>query len=254
MTTETGSQTDPQAARGAEQTPLHVLSDIAPSLVPVLYELADKTWPGTRETARKRFGAFGPTERVREELPVQYRVLLRRYDLGTLDPCWRLEAGGPVEVFDWDDSGRITGPYGFRYPVYSVAPVYDEVGRLAGFGLNGRPSTRDDGALASIDARMECASFVRSTDAGAVSAALRALAGRPRTEETRPGMAPTHAYFDVLQRVDKRLYLANRGVNQYVSPGWTPETIRAAFDDPAVRALWIADPDGPSATPEPQEH
>jgi hypothetical protein len=242
------------AARARTDSPLRVLSEIAPPIVPILYQLAERTWPRIRESTRRRFGVIGPEERVKEELPVRYRILLRRYDLATLNPSWRLEAGGPVELFDWDDSGRITGSYGFRYPVFSISPVYDEVGRMAGLAVNGRPSTREDGALDAIDARMDSAAFVRSSDIGVLSSALGSLAGKPRIEEARPGMEPTHGYFDVLQRVEKSSYLVSRGVNEYVSPGWNPETLAASFDDASVRAVWIADPNGPSATPMPERH
>lgn len=254
MTTRTASATTPVAVTRRSDPPLKILSEIASEVVPVLYDIAAKTWPPGRESTHRRFGVVGPQQQVRKVLPPQYRVLLRRYDLATLRPNWRLEAGGLVDFFEWDDSGRIYGSYGYRYPLYSVSPVFDELGNWSGFGLNGRPSNRKDGALSAIDARLACDAYIRSTDAGDAVSALRTLMGRPRVEEERPGIAPALAYIEVLQRDNKRLYFLNRGVNQYVGPGWTPETLRQAFLPRWVRAVWIADPNAPSATPTPEGH
>ena len=55
-------------------------------------------------------------------MPVRYKILLRRYDLATLNPSWRLEAGGAVQLFDWDDSGRITGRMASGTPSSRWAP------------------------------------------------------------------------------------------------------------------------------------
>lgn len=239
---------------GDARSPADVLTEIAPVVVPILYQMAEWTWPRQREQVRKRFGIVGPEQRVREELPAQYKILLRRQDLATLRPSYRLEAGGPVEFFDWDESGRVGGAYGIRYPVYSICPVYDEVGNWSGFALNGRPSTRNDGCLSAIDARLECALFVRSTDPTDLISAFKSLDGKPRVEEARPGMEPTRQYFDLLQRENKQLYMINRGANQYVGPGWTSNTLRLALEEPWVRAIWISDPKGPNATPTPSGH
>ncbi|HEV3309065.1 MAG TPA: hypothetical protein VG815_00875, partial [Chloroflexota bacterium] len=239
---------------GGGRRPVDILAAVAPEVVPALYKLAERTWPRQRETTRRKFGFIGPEETVREDMPVRYKVLMRRYDLATLRPSWRLEAGGPVELFEWDDSGKITGRYGFRYPVYSICPVFDESGHWSGFGLSGRPPSRDDGALNAIDARLECLAYVRSTNVSELLEALKAQEGKPRIEEARPGMAPTEEFTNVLQHDNKRTYLTNRGVNEYLGPGWTPDTIRLAFRNPRVRAVWIADPKGPNATPTPQEH
>ena len=235
-------------------SPLAILANIAPAVVPMLYELADHAWPPVRDIVAKRFGVFGPPRRVRRKDPPGNRVVLRRFDLATIRPNWRLEAAGPVELFDWDDSGRVIGSYGFRYSVYTVYPVFDENREAIGFGINGRAPSTGDGTMSAIDARLNCESFVRSTDAKAVNAALRSVAGKPRTEESRPGMDPTDGYFDVLQHENKRSYLTTLGVNQYISPGWTSESVQDAFEDPSVRALWIGDPNRPSATPEPEAH
>ena len=100
----------------------------------------------------------------------------------------------------------------------------------------------EDGTMSAIDARINSESYVRSTDGSTVSSALRSVAGKPRTEESRPGMDPTDGYFGVLQRENKRSYLATLGVNQYIGPGWTSEALQQAFLEQSVRALWMGDP------------
>lgn len=227
---------------------------IAPDVVPVLYRIAGSTWPQVVRSTRRKYGLVGPKETVQETLSPQYKVLLRRYDLATLTTSWRLEAGGPVEFFDWDASGRVRGAYGIRYAFYSICPAFDEVEGWSGFGLNGRQSDRLDGAMSAISARLDCPEYIRSHHASDVVAGLESLRGRPRVEEARPGMAPTDGYFDVMQRENREAYLKNRGVNQYIGPGWSPETLVQTFRDPTVRAVWIADPDLPSATPVPSQH
>lgn len=254
MTAASPVQRTARAPSESNGRPLTILSEIAPLVVPALYQFAEHTWPRETEIERKRFGIVGSTVRVKAELPPRYRIVLRRYDLATLDSSWRLEAGGPVDLFEWDESGRVTGFYGFRYHVLSISPVYDELGHPAGFAINGRPSNREDGALSSIDARIDTTAFVRSTDPTDLISTLRLPHLVPRIEEVRPGMAPTAGYANVLRQMDKRAYLTSRGVNEYVSPGWTPDTLRKAFEHPAIRALWIADPSGPSATPKPEHH
>lgn len=236
------------------ESPLGILSEAAPSVVPVLYELAARSWPLTTEVERRRFGFFGPTQREKLVMPPRFKILLRRYDLATLNPSWRLEASGPIECFEWDDSGKIMGSYGFRYPVISVVPVYDERNHPVGFAVNGRPSNRPDGALGAIDARIDTAAFIRSTNVDELLPVLRSPDLRPRIEEARPGVAPTWAYVEVLKQLDKGAYISSKGANEYVSPGWTPQTLRSAFDHPAVRSVWVADPSGPSATPKPEHH
>ena len=234
--------------------PLRVLSELASKLVPVLYETGEKTWPREREYTRRKWGVFGPEEVVRESRPRRFAVLLRRCDLANLRPCWRLEAGGPVEFFEWDQSGRVHGTYGIRYSVISAAPVVDENGIICGFAVNARSSTGGDGTIRAIDARVDSAVFVRSVDANDVISAVRGCAGKPRTEDSRPGMEPTSDFFHVLRYENKTDYFLRRGANQYVGAGWTPASVQDALMVPGARALIIGHPDEPSLTPEPADH
>ncbi len=236
-----------------------ILCGIAPEVVPVLYFLGDQSWPSPRVRVRRKglLDALVPAA----TRPPRFKVLLRRYDLGTLQTEWRLEAAGPVEFFDWDDSGRITGNYGYRYPVYSVRPVFDELrsvpvgssvvsfashnGRSlvhSGFAINCRPLRESKGYCTAIDARIEAPVYVRSNSTIDLIKDLREVAGKPRLEEGRPGISPTDAYFDLMELVNREEYFRTWGYNEYVSPGWNPESLMMSFYDPAVRAVWLPNP------------
>lgn len=247
-----GTETVGAVAPGRSPTndPRGVVCALAPALAPALEEIARQTWPREVRVREKRFVVFGPTEVVTEEVPPRFRIIVRRRDLFTLEEDWRIEAGGPVEFFEWDESGAIVGAYGVRYPSYSVRPVYDEAGAWAGLGLNCRSIQVGEAYLRTVDARVTCAEYVRSAGVPDVIAGLKNLQGRPRVDEARPGLRPTHELYDVLLRENKRTYFESRGVNQYVGPGWTRETLFHAFDDPSVRAVWIGDRE----PPKPERH
>lgn len=234
-------------------SPRHILAQIAPEAVPVLYDLAEGTWPPQSRSKGKTFSPVRPIGAAIPATSPRYRVLLRRRDLTTLATSWALEAGGPVEFFEWDDSGRILGPYGVRYPLYSVVPVFNERLHWCGFGINGRTG-RWGGRMRAIDARIDCPVYVRSTNTADLIEGLRSVRAHPRVEEARPGLSPTNAYFDLMLRENRRTYFEARGVNQYIGPGWTSEALERAFEDRHVRAIWIAHPDRPSATPAPEKH
>jgi hypothetical protein len=218
------------------------LIQITPRIVPVLKCIAEQTWPArTYVEKRRRLFLLGPEERIVREGPPRYRIILRRYDLGTLRLDWRLEANGPMELLDWDDSGRVEGAYGFRYETYTIRPVYDEIEQFCGFGVNCRLLHDPEGVLHAVDARIDCSTFVHSRDIDALAAALMEIQGRPRVEEGRPGYAPTHEYAELIRRhVNKRAYFLSYGVNAYVSPGWTAEGLEQVFADPRVRAVRLA--------------
>jgi hypothetical protein len=244
MTTQAPAQPET-----ANESPRRILCRMAPHVVRTLYELGERTWPQTSRPAppgRFSFATAKPT------IAPLFRVIMRRKDLGTLQESWRLECGGPVEFFEWDDSGAIRGSYGVRYPVYSVMPVFDESGQWSGFGLNSRRAGTEH--MQALDARVDCAAFVRSTNPEELVAGLRSLAGKPRIEEIRPGVSPTSEYIDLMLSANRRSYFTNRGVNQYIGPLWTPESLDHVFDEPEVRAVWIAHPDRPGATPKPEKH
>lgn len=244
----------PERPVAGSKTPLDVLSELAPALAPVFYEMGERVWPRDRESTKPRFGLAGGRETARETGPRRFAVLLRKRDLFTLDLNWRLEAGGPVEFFEWEDSGTVTGSYGVRYPVISVAPVLDESRRWSGFAICPRTAGSPGGALSAIDARLDSHAFVRSMDSAEIARTLREAGLGPRVEEARPGMAPTELYFQTIRNEDRRGYFLSRGANDYVSPGWTPETIRQAFRNPRVRALRIASQTEASETPAPMEN
>lgn len=233
----------------AGSSPCHILCSIAPEIVPVLREMAEETWPRHTYREERRWGFVGPLRRVRVDLPDRFRILLRRYDPFTVKPDWRVEAGGPVEFFEWDDSGRIVGPYGIRMPVYTVRPVYDHVGSWSGFGVNCRSCQGPGGRLMALDARLDCPLYVRSRNSSDLLESLYSIRGRPRFEEARPGLSPTDPYFDLMQRINRRTYFESRGANQYLGPGWTPETLEQVFSDPEVRAVWLGDESPPAPSP-----
>jgi hypothetical protein len=109
-----------------------------------------------------------------------------------------------------------------------------------GYGINCRPLREGERALRAVDARMDCAKYVGFTTPEMVIDALRALQGRPRTEEARPGYAPTAELYDILHgQMKKETYFCSYGANSYLSPGWTPETISYVFMDPSIRAVWL---------------
>jgi hypothetical protein len=249
---ETGST----GLSAADVANCRVLCGIAPEVVPVLYFLGDHSWPSPRVRPRRR----GLLDRfITPSTPApRFKVFLRRYDLGTLQTEWRLEAAGPVEFFDWDDSGRITGNYGYRYPVYTVRPVFDEVRVLpagssavsfasedgrslihSGFAINCRPLQDSRGYCTTIDARIDAPVYIRSNSTMDLVKGLKDVVGRPRIEEGRPGISPTNAYFDLMEHINREEYFRSWGYNEYVTPGWTPETLMAVFYYPAVRALWV---------------
>jgi hypothetical protein len=242
------------AIPGAASSALNTLAELTSTIVPVLYEVGEKTWPRLCEYRRKRWGVIGPEITVHEILPRRFTVMLRRYDLATMWPSWRLEAAGPVEFFEWDDSGRILGSYGVRYSVLSVAPVVDEQSDVAGVTINSRSATGVGGMVNAIDARIDSAAFVRAISGPDIASALRAVAGKPRVEEFRPGISPTSEYFEVVSRQNKSAYFEARGANEYLGPEWTPVSIRNAFRNPAIRAVVLGNPSEPTLVPEPAGH
>jgi len=228
-----------------DSSPCAILCHVAPHVLPTLHALAERTWPSEIAVSQRRWGVLGKTEIVRERVGPRYRIILRRRDLSTLEEDWRLEAGGPVEFFDWDASGRILGPYGIRYPNYSIRPVFDEMGRWCGFALNARPLVGPERRLQAVDARLDAPVFIRSTEVSDLVEALSSLEGKPRIDESRPGLDPTHAYFDLLRMCQRETYFKSRGVNAYVPRGWTPDTLQELFGDSGVRAVWLGEEDAP---------
>ena len=56
VTVDTSAAKLHHGVRAPADTPVRVLSEIAPEIVPALYALAERTWPRIRESTRKRFG------------------------------------------------------------------------------------------------------------------------------------------------------------------------------------------------------
>ena len=234
-----------------------VLCAIAPDVVPVLQSMGDATWPSERRLERRPKGLLS-TLTPEPTLAPPFKVLLRRHDVGTLRTDWRLEAAGPMGFFEWDDSGRITGNYGYRYPVYSVRPVFEQRqpsrssapapgfalgdGRTlfhAGFAINCRPLLGSHSHVTPIDARIDAPVYVRSNAPTEVVHGLSEVTGKPRVEEGRPGISPTDAYFDLMEQVNRTRYFQTWGYNEYISPGWNSESLMNVFADPSVRAVWL---------------
>ncbi|HZT97798.1 MAG TPA: hypothetical protein VFB34_13265 [Chloroflexota bacterium] len=220
-----------RAEQSPESSPSGILCRVAPAVAPLLRSMARRTWslPESHQSSGAvSQGAHDP-----------FKILLRKRDLATLRIDWRLEAAGPMQLVEWDQSGRVLGPYLYRYQVYTVRPVFDDLGVHCGFGLNGRSLRPDQTVYMPVDARVDCALFIRSTDLRELLRGLESLTGSPRTEEGRPGLAPADAYFDLMQEINRTNYFLTWGYNEYMAPGWTAETLAPVLDNPAVRAVWL---------------
>ncbi len=220
------------------KSPCEILARIAPEVAPVLLELGQQAW-SPKSQRQSTVAQSGRLEPVHGSTPGPFKVLMRRYDLSTLRTDWRLEAAGPMQLLEWDESGRVNGPYAFRYQVYTIRPVFDDDGFHCGYGVNCRFLRQDQSVYEPVDARMDCAVFVRSTDLIDLLAGLRSVDGSPRTEEGRPGLAPTDAYFELMQHINRTNYFLTWGFNEYVAPGWSADTLVEVFRNPEIRAVWL---------------